>query len=78
MDYQRADTAWMRGNFGISVHWTSHTVMQNGTKLPYEDAVNLFNPEEFAETLDSAGARHCIFTLTHAEEYLAMPHPLLD
>ncbi len=76
--YRRADTSWMRGNFGISVHWTSQSVRLDGTRLPYEAAVNAFDPETFAESLAAVGARHCIFTLTHAEEYLALPHPLLE
>ena len=77
-NYRRADTAWMRGNFGISVHWTSKTLRQDGSRLPYEDAVDAFDPEAFAGSLAAVGAQHCIFTLTHAEEYLALPHPLLE
>lgn len=78
MTCHRADTAWMRSNFGISVHWVSQSVLQDGTNLPYEEAVNRFDPEKFADTLAAAGAEHCIFTLTHACEYLAMPNPFLE
>ncbi len=75
---KKADTAWMRGSYGISVHWTADTVCQDGTALPYEEAVNRFNPDAFADSLAEAGAQHCIFTLTHAKEYLALPHPVLE
>lgn len=70
--------AWMRGSFGISVHWTTHSVRADGSRLPYREAVAAFNPERFAGTLAEAGAKHCIFTLTHAEQYLALPHPVLE
>ena len=58
MTCHRADTAWMRSNFGISVHWVSQSVLQDGTNLPYEEAVNRFDPEKFADTLAAAGAEH--------------------
>ena len=76
--YHFANTDWMRGSFGISVHWTSKTVFPDGSVNSYEDAVNAFEPDTFAETLESIGAKHCIFTLTHAQEYLALPHPVLE
>ncbi len=75
---KKANTAWMIGSYGISVHWTADTVCQDGTALPYEEAVNQFNPEAFADSIADAGAKHCIFTLTHAKEYLALPHPVLE
>lgn len=78
MGYSRSDTSWMRSSFGISVHWTSHTALQNGVNLPFHEAVGQFDVERFADTLASAGAQHCIFTLTHAEEYLAMPNSVLE
>ncbi len=68
----------MRGSLGISVHWTSHSVRQDGSRRSYREAVDVFPVERFADSLAEAGARHCIFTLTHAEQYLAMPHPVLD
>ncbi len=74
----KANTEWMRGSFGISVHWTADTVCQDGTALPYEEAVNRFDVNVFADTLADAGAKHCIFTLTHAKEYLAFPNPVLE
>ena len=68
----------MRGSYGVSVHWTSQSVCMDGIHLPYAEAVNRFNPDAFADSLLHAGAKHCIFTLTHAEQYLALPHSVLD
>ncbi len=69
---------WMKGSFGISAHWTSHSVCPDGSHLPYEEAVNRFNVDDFANSLSNVGAKHCIFTLTHAEQRLALPHPILE
>ena len=78
MKYRHADTEWMRSDFGISVHWTSHTVCLDGTKRPFAEAVERFDAERFADAVAETGAAHCIFTLTHAEQYLAMPNPVLE
>ena len=40
---------WMRGSFGLSVHWTAQCALENGTQLPFEEAVNRFDVERFAE-----------------------------
>ena len=78
MSYRYADTRWMRGSFGLSFHWTAQTVRRNGASSPWCDAVADFDPDALADALLSVGAKHCIFTLTHALQYLPMPHPLLD
>lgn len=68
----------MRGSLGVSVHWTTHSVRQDGSRLPFSEAVKRFDVERFADALAGTGAKHCIFTLTHAEQYLALPHPVLE
>ncbi len=78
MDHRKADPTWMCGSLGISVHWTSGTVLLNGKSLPYREAVDRFDPVRFAKRLAAVGAGHCIFTLTHAEQYLPLPHPVLE
>ena len=77
-NYKRCNVEWMKGNFGVSVHWTPHSVLLDGTCLPFEEATNGFDVEKFAETLASINAGHCILTVTHALQQIAMPHPLLD
>lgn len=73
-----ADTSWMAGSVGVSTHWTSHTVNADGTRPRYDDAVARFDVRAYADTLAEAGAQHCIFTLTHAEQYLPSPLAALD
>lgn len=73
-----ADTSWMAGSVGVSTHWTSHTVNVDGTRPRYDDAVARFDVRAYADTLAEAGAQHCIFTLTHAEQYLPFPLAALD
>ena len=64
---------WMKTSVGVSVHWTSHSGAQDGSRASYEEGVNAFDAARFVETLKKAGAKHLIFTLTHAEQYLAYP-----
>lgn len=71
-------TVWMAGSFGVSVHWTNHSKPLHGKAVSYEDAVAAFPVEPFVAELVSMKAQHCIFVLSHAEQYLPMPHPLLD
>ena len=73
-----ADTSWMAGSVGISTHWTSQSVNADGMRPAYDEAVRRFDVQAYADTLASAGATHCIFTLTHAEHYLPLPLPVLD
>ena len=72
------NTSWMAGSVGVSTHWTSHTVNADGTRPRYDDAVARFDVRAYADTLAEAGAQHCIFTLTHAEQYLPFPLAALD
>ena len=76
--YKRADTSWMKGSFGLSFHWTTQTMCQNGEHMPYQEAVERFDVTKLADALSSVDARHCIFTLTHAKQYLAFPNKALE
>ncbi len=76
--YRRADTEWMKGSFGLSFHWTSGSSCLNGTHLPYSEAVDGFDIMKVADALSGVGATHCIFTLTHAKQYLAFPNTVLE
>ena len=64
---------WMPGTVGISVHYTASTAAENGESCSYREAVSRFDPTAFADSLAEAGAAHCIFTLTHARQYLPLP-----
>ena len=78
MRYERASTAWFAGSFGVSVHWTSHCKPLSGEARSYQDAVAHFDLDGFVRQLRQTGVRHLIFTTTHAEQYIAGPHPVLD
>lgn len=64
---------WMESSIGVSVHWITLTTEQDGTRGSFEEAVNGFNVPRFVRSLKAAGADHCIFTMAHAEQYLAFP-----
>ena len=78
MAYQRADTDWMKGAAGVSFHWTDASVNLDGTQKSYQDAVDAFPVEQFADAVADAGATHCIFTLTHGKNYFPFPNPVAD
>jgi len=73
---------WMRTSVGVSFHWTSHwkngALGPDGKRLSYEDAINGFDTDRFVNALKKIGADHCLFTLTHAEQYLAFPNEVLE
>ena len=69
---------WMRGSFGLSAHWTAQCAMEDGTHLPFEEAVNSFDVKRFADVLEAVGARHCIFTVAHGLQMLPCPNAALD
>lgn len=78
--YKHADTEWMDSSFGLGIHWTSKSTAAqgNGLTVDHQSAVKNFNVRNFTEQLRRANAKHCIFTLTHEEHFLPMPHALLD
>ncbi len=68
-----AAAAWMKNSVGVSFHWTTHSVLTDGTSLPFREAAERFDAVSFVRDLKSVRADHVIFTLTHAEQYLALP-----
>ena len=70
---------WMKKSVGVSFHWTPRDgfFKREGTNT-FEEAVNAFDTERFAETVAKAGADHVIFTLAHADQMLAFPCKTLD
>ena len=71
--YRRADTDWMRGNFGISVHWTSRTLRQDGSRLSYEDAVD---PFYLNDLLDAVQRFFGLALRQKHRLFIAVPHVL--
>ena len=71
------DTSWMAGSFGVSFHWTAKIVDNYGSKN-WEQAVANFNVKNFADSVESFGAQHVIFTVAHAWQQLPCPCAALD
>lgn len=51
--------------YGLFVHWTSRTKPRYGEMLNYEDAVNAFDTEQFADQVQEMGAKYVIVTTAH-------------
>lgn len=78
MAYTRANTDWMKKSIGVSFHWTDMSVNLDGTSKVYQEAVDAFPVDPFADALADAGAQHCIFTLTHGKNFFPFPNPVAD
>ncbi len=78
MVYQTASTDWFAGSIGISVHWTSHSKPLSGKAQTFQNAVEEFDLDGFMRQIKKSGAKHLIFTTTHAEHKLPAPHPVID
>lgn len=71
-------SSWMKESAGVSVHWTACSAPVPGGECTFSEAIERFDAEAFADSLAEIGAEHCIFTLTHAKQYLALPCAPLD
>lgn len=70
----RASVEWLnKSAYGLMFHWTSQSVNADGSHKNYEQAVNDFNVEKFANMVDETGAGYVIFTIGHAEQYCPAP-----
>ena len=64
----RASTEWMaKAGYGLMFHWTSQSVGKDGTHKPYAQAVDDFDVNHWAETVEETGAGYVILTIGHAE-----------
>jgi hypothetical protein len=70
----RESIDWLiKSGYGLMFHWTSQSVQPDGTIKSYEDAVNAFDVEQFANIVEETGAGYVIFTIGHAESYCPAP-----
>ena len=70
----RESIDWLvKSGYGLMFHWTSESVQPDGTIKSYEDAVNAFDVEKFANMVEETGAGYVIFTIGHAESYCPAP-----
>lgn len=74
-----ASTDWMAdAGYGLFIHWNINSVNADGSKISYNDAVNNFDVEAFANQVDTTGAKFVIFTIAHSGYYFAFPSETLD
>ncbi|MEX1048156.1 MAG: alpha-L-fucosidase [Akkermansiaceae bacterium] len=75
----RADAEWFRqARYGVMVHWTSQSMPLKGEPKSYEEAVNEFDVELFANQMQATGAGFVVFTTSHAYQYFPAPLKSLD
>ena len=74
-----AGTAWLIADrYGLMFHWTSQTKPRHGIAKSYQQAVQDFDVEQFANSVQLTGARHVVFTTSHAEFYFPAPNEIID
>jgi len=70
----RSDMDWMlKDGYGLMFHWTSESLQPDDTIKEFEDAVNDFDVQKFANMVDETGAGYVMFTIGHAESYCPAP-----
>lgn len=70
----RASVDWLQKTaYGLMFHWTSQSVQPDGSIKNFEDAVNDFDVEQFANMVEETGAGYVLFTIGHAESYCPAP-----
>ena len=70
----RASVDWLvEAGYGLMFHWTSGTPQADGSRKTFEDAVNDFDVEKFANMVDETGAGYVLFTIGHAQSYCPAP-----
>lgn len=73
-DAMRADVDWMNDiTYGFFFHWNSKSMPMSGEPLSYEDAVNKFDTDRFAQMVNECGGELVIFTTSWAGYYFPAP-----
>ncbi len=70
----RASVDWLvKTGYGLMFHWTSQSVLPDGSNKKFEDAVNDFDVEKFANMVEETGAGYVLLTIGHAKSYCPAP-----
>ena len=71
---RRADTSrFAKKGYGVMFHWTGESCPRKGEKKTYEEAVNDFDTERFADQLEEIGAAYMFLTANHAIRHFPAP-----
>lgn len=75
----RSNTSWMADlPYGFFFHWNSKSMPLAGEQLTYEEAVNDFDVDRFAQVVHECGGKLVFFTTTWAEYYFPAPIHTID
>ena len=70
-------TQWFSdAGYGLFVHWTTHSLPENGEKKEHFKAVEDFDIDTFVSQILETGAKFVFFTATHAD--MKVPFPLAE
>ena len=70
----RAKTDWfVEAKYGVMFHWSTTTQPLRGPQKPYEEAVNTFDLDAFADMVGETGAGYVIFTAVHGIMHFPAP-----
>lgn len=74
-----SDASWMADlPYGFFFHWNSRSMPQQGERVSYEEAVNNFDVDRFAQTVYDCGGKLVFFTTSWAEYYFPAPIGIID
>jgi hypothetical protein len=54
-------------------HYTSQSVSPDGSRLPYNEAIDKFDVDKFTKMVSETGAGYVIFTIGHSQAYCPAP-----
>lgn len=78
----RGDTSWMvDGKYGLFIHWSSRSRGMNNDKMRadwFQESVQMFDVEHFADAVERTGAAWITFTATHQGFYWPGPNAAID
>lgn len=73
------NTDWFRdAGLGIMVHYLKPTIVPDGASKEWNDAVNSFDVERFANQVNEAGAGFVMFTLGQNSGFYCSPNQVYD
>ena len=68
-----APVAPYANGYGFMFHWVAQSMPREGNPIAYADAVELFDVEAFADTIEQAGGRYVFLTANHAQPHFPAP-----
>ena len=76
----RQNPDWFRdAGYGLMFQWTNRATPKKGDSIKnWEDKVNDFNVERFADMVEQSGAAYVIWSITWGQQYISAPIKSLD